>query len=386
MRNYNVKELTQRLYPLLFLLLFSCVRNGQKALSVEVTMSHIPPSVHTAYLDQITPAATYTIDTAEVNVLTGSILFSYYPQRSEGLYAIRLNDSSRILLALGDRSVTVAGDYDRPGDLEIKGSPSSAELQRFLETLNRRNHQLHSLLEDYDTLKKARVPDSVLRRKMAVIEESRHSLLDTILEQARTTHSAVNAVFALSILDNAGSWEEGKTIFSGLEQRFPDNRLVQQAAEAYHRKLNDEGRSIAVGVGDMAPDISYPDTTGKVLSLHHFRGKYVLLDFWASWCAPCRAENPELVKAWRLFKGKDFAILSVSLDTKKSSWEKAIDQDKLTWDHISDLKGWNSAPAALYGVEAIPANFLIDPAGKIIAVNLAGDSLMHRLKDILPAQ
>jgi peroxiredoxin len=386
MRNYNVKELTQQLYPLLFLLLFSCVRNGQKALSVKVTMSHIPAAVHTAYLDQITPAATYTIDTAEVNVLTGSILFHYYPQRSEGLYAIRLNDSSRILLALQDHSVTVTGDYDRPGQLQIKGSPSSAELLRFLGAVNSQNHQLRGLLEDYDTLKKARVPDSVLTRKMTVIEESRRGLLDTILQRARATRSAVNAVFALSILDNAGSWEEGKTIFSGLEQRFPDSRLVQQATEAYHRKMNEEGRSTAIGVGDIAPDISYPDTTGKMLSLHDFRGRYVLLDFWASWCAPCRAENPGLVKAWRLFKGKDFAILSVSLDTKKSSWEKAIDHDKLTWDHISDLKGWNSAPAALYGVEAIPANFLINPTGKIIAVNLAGDSLLDRLKETLPAQ
>jgi peroxiredoxin len=151
---------------------------------------------------------------------------------------------------------------------------------------------------------------------------------------------------------------------------------------AYAKKLNAAGKSLSVGVGDQAPVLSYPGPQGKIISLDDFRGKYVLVDFWASWCAPCRAANPELVKVYHKFKNKDFTIFGVSLDSKKASWEKAIAQDQLSWSQVSDLKGWNSAPAATYGVEAIPANFLLNPSGKVIAKNLEAHELSARLDSI----
>ena len=140
----------------------------------------------------------------------------------------------------------------------------------------------------------------------------------------------------------------------------------------------------AVSLGAVAPAFAEADTTGKMVSLASFRGKYVLVDFWASWCGPCRHENPNVVKAFNHYKGQKFTILGVSLDKPgdKDKWLAAIHKDGLAWTQVSDLKFWNSEAAALYAVRGIPQNFLLDPEGKIIAKNLRGDDLENKLEEI----
>ena len=127
-----------------------------------------------------------------------------------------------------------------------------------------------------------------------------------------------------------------------------------------------------VQIGKVAPEFSLPDTAGVSVSLSDFRGKYVLLDFWASWCPPCRRENPNVVKAFNEYKDKNFTIVGISLDKDKSKWMKAIADDNLAWTHLSDLKYWDSEIPALYGVRGIPANVLLDPDGVIVAKNITG--------------
>jgi len=144
---------------------------------------------------------------------------------------------------------------------------------------------------------------------------------------------------------------------------------------------------VGLEIGNEAPDIAFQSPQGKIIALSEFRGKLVLVDFWASWCLPCRMENPNLVDVYNKYKnesfrgGKGFTIYSVSLDNDKESWTKGIEKDRLTWEaHVSDLKGWNSEPASIYQVTSIPANFLIDGNGMIIAKNLRAEALESTIK------
>lgn len=155
-----------------------------------------------------------------------------------------------------------------------------------------------------------------------------------------------------------------------------------EAGVKYAERLE---RIKAVAIGSIAPDFTQNDPEGKPVSLASFRGKYVLIDFWASWCGPCRAENPAVVKAYNEYKDKNFTILGVSLDQegKHSSWVEAIKADNLTWTQVSDLAFWKNAVAQQYAVNSIPQNFLLDPTGKIIAKNLRGKNLEAKLAEVI---
>lgn len=177
-------------------------------------------------------------------------------------------------------------------------------------------------------------------------------------------------------------FEQSFDQYAALYKKIHDSLTPAYSTHEFVRHLGDKLRT-AVVAGMEAPDIAMTDRDGKIRRLSDLRGKVVLIDFWASWCRPCRAENPNVVRLYHAYKDKGFDIYSVSLDNSRDKWLQAIDADGLVWDnHVSDLRGWSSEGGRLYGVSSIPATVLVDRDGKVLARNLRGPELERKLKEL----
>lgn len=233
--------------------------------------------------------------------------------------------------------------------------------------------------------------DSIFK-KMETFANKNDNEYRSLLEQVSKINAEILAFQLHYIADNPAS------MFSAMQLYVLSDKISTYELETYFNALKSPAKNLALlkdiprkiaakklsEIGKPAPLFSIKDTKGNLINLSDYRGKYVLLDFWASWCVPCRKENPGLVKAYKLFKDKPFEIISVSADENEPNWKKAIIADHLQdWIHVSDLKGTKSDIALLYGVQPIPDNFLIDPEGNIIGRGLFGDRLETRLRSLL---
>lgn len=198
----------------------------------------------------------------------------------------------------------------------------------------------------------------------------------TIAEQFAVSHPN-SAITPLSIIRYNQLADDMDKTYKMYEALSPEVKALPMGRYLAQMVLDEKKNT-----GMILADFTQPDTSGNMIKLSSFRGKYVLLDFWASWCGPCRAENPNVVKAFNRFKNKNFTILAVSLDKAKPAWVDAIAMDQLTWTHVSDLQGWSNAVALQYQIFSIPQNFLLDPEGKVIGKNLRGASLERKLEKI----
>lgn len=304
--------------------------------------------------------------------------------KQPGLYGIRLGNQFLLMVVDGPK-IELKADWRNLDAYTISGSQGSASLKQFLDKYEEYNKELIGLKIAQDSLLAQDAPDSLLRVVAQEGDKKYLHLIEFVKGYSDTTQSLPVAVFGASKLINLNDQAEYLEQFAvQMEKRFEPSKLSTDFLRILQAKLASQKALTNVPqIGKKAPAFSGPSIEGETRSLDDYRGKYLLIDFWASWCPPCRAENPNVVAAYKKYKDRNFTILGVSLDEEKAQWEQAVKEDKLTWDHVSDLKGWESEIAALYGVQAIPTNFLIDPRGEIIAINLRGDDLPRKLESIL---
>jgi peroxiredoxin len=216
--------------------------------------------------------------------------------------------------------------------------------------------------------------EKLLLDEMKQPENARAALVEQYASAHPASYVSVEEVLEyFSYNPDAGTL---KHIYNGLAPEIQSSHMGKELKEILDAAL-------LTGVGRPAPEFTQADTKGEPVALSSFKGQYVLVDFWASWCGPCRLENPNLLKNYRKFHSKGFTVLGVSLDEKKDKWLAAIRQDDLPWTQVSDLKGWKNEVAVQYGVEGIPMNFLLDKEGKIVARGLTGPSLEKQLEELL---
>lgn len=272
-------------------------------------------------------------------------------------------------------NITFKQDKGEPGKNKIEGSVSHNDFSGFLKSFLPLAQQLSALGNSINNTMPGEERESLMITYNSVQENLQKEIDKFIKNKPRSATAAF-------ILNATYQFNEDPIM---LEDRFNRLDAVVRNSAAGKQLLEFIAESKIGAVGTLSMDFSQPDTTGTPVALSSFRGKYVLIDFWASWCGPCRQENPNVVENFEKFRNKNFTVLGVSLDRpgQKDKWLEAIYKDGLAWTHVSDLQFWNNAAAQLYHVKGIPQNFLVDPQGKIVAKDLRGPALEAKLCELL---
>jgi peroxiredoxin len=276
-----------------------------------------------------------------------------------------------------ENSAISVANVDSFGNAIVKGSKTHAEYFKLKVSNKDINDKMQSLNNEYGALYEKKDEEGM--KKL----DAEFKKLDAEMKVRNKQYlqKNTNSIIALYIFNQYAGYDinpdDTEPIFLALSESIRNSaggKEIQARIETAKK----------IGIGKMAMDFTQNDTLGNPVTLSSFRGKYLLLDFWASWCGPCRAENPNVVAAFNQYNSKGFDVLSVSLDQPngKEKWLKAIHDDKLTWTNVSDLKFWNNEVSVMYGIQGIPQNFLIDPQGKIIGKNLRAEALNQKLQEI----
>lgn len=318
--------------------------------------------------------------------------YSLYISGSNNDFAVVINDAGRITVdaVFNKENNQYADSY------EVKGSKASSSAKDFLTGLAKKMQDVYQFDKMADSLQQSGAADSLLSGNLQQRRELTITLKNFVVSSVNQSenpaltfyelgnYQGMAGVFGLEPISN----EEVDSIVNNTVKRFPDHEgWAAFKGQLDVEKIRQQQQADKSWVGKQAPEIAMPDPNGNVVKLSSYRGKYVLVDFWASWCKPCRDENPTVVAAYNKYKKKNFDILGVSLDNPggKDKWLAAIKKDNLAWTQVSELKGWETSAVVVYGFgqEGIPYNILVDPQGKIIAERLRGPALEAKLAEAL---
>jgi peroxiredoxin len=338
-------------------------------------------SGETLYLEKLASAQPVIVDSAVIND-KGEFEFTNYSPKI-GFYRIKQNQQNFAMLVLDSADkVKVTGNLKDLGNTyKVEGSPETKLFMEYNEVAKSRDIRLDSLNKAFQSAMEGSKMDSVRMAELsrqfeapynAIVESSSQQMISKI----KQNNSMYSSIMAIQSLEPDKYADVYRSLDEGLRKKYPNDQNVIM----FHEMVN---KMLATAIGQPAPDINLPTPDGKYLSLSTLKGKIVLIDFWASWCGPCRKEMPNVVKAYAKYKSKGFEIYGVSLDRDKERWMEAINTDGITWPQVSDLRQWESVAARLYNVQGIPYTVLLDKEGRIIAKNLRGEELDRKLSEVL---
>ncbi len=293
------------------------------------------------------------------------------------LYELLVEQESYMLILENGDKVEFNADLNTPAQYTVKGSEGSIKMKELNQMRDKfQEFQVNLQSEFEKRLSNGEERDVVQNDLVAKNDLYTSEMSRQVLKFAQENEDNLAGFFGMLVLysvDPTGHEEVLVGYAEKAKSRFPNNQTVQSFA-AHMEEIK------PLSIGQIAPDFSSTTPEGEEIKLSDLRGKYVLLDFWAAWCTPCRHENPNIVAQYRAFKDKGFTVFGVSLDRDREAWVKAIQDDKLEWKQVSELKMWDSEVGRLYNITSIPASFMIDPEGKIVGKNLRGPALKQFLE------